>query len=133
MLRLVQCLHSIEMMRSQAKSNSEHLKLMCSVSMCQLILGSHAITMAPRRTSFNPKWKKDYSWIDSVSSDQFKAFCQFCNKPFSIAGKGEGCIKEHAATNKHIQAEKCVASSQSMIRFTIKGSFLFNVNNFYFT
>lgn len=86
--------------------------------------------MAPRKTSFNTSWKKKYPWIDSVSGDQFRAFCKICNKSFSVSGKGEGSIKEHADTNKHQQAEKDVAGSHSMTKY-VKSNLLFNENNFY--
>lgn len=74
--------------------------------------------MAPRFTSFNPNWKRNYLWIDAVSGDKYRAFCKYCKKSFSIAAKGEGCIKEHANTDKHKAAERDVASSHSMVRFT---------------
>lgn len=73
--------------------------------------------MAPRKTSFNIKWKNIYPWIDSVSDDNFKAFCKLCKKTFSISSKGEGCIKEHSEGAKHKDAAKSTTSSQSLHRF----------------
>lgn len=73
--------------------------------------------MAPRNTAFNPKWKKSYSWINSVDGDEFKAYCKLCKKVFSIAHKGEASIKEHAEGAKHKQFEKSTSSAQSLHHF----------------
>lgn len=53
--------------------------------------------MAPWRTVFNIKWKNVYPWLNSVPNDEFKAYCKLCKRIFSISGKGEGCVKEHAS------------------------------------
>lgn len=73
--------------------------------------------MAPRRTLFNIKWKDIYPWINSVPDEEYKAYCKHCKKVFSVAGKGEGCVKEHADTAKHKEAERAVAISHSMQHF----------------
>lgn len=75
--------------------------------------------MAPRQTSFNSKWLKIYSWINSVPDDSSKAYCKMCKSSFSIANKGEGNIKEHAERSKHKIAEKGVD------RFFRKSPFIF--------
>lgn len=73
--------------------------------------------MGPRKTTFNPKWKEIYPWILPAPKDNFAAYCKYCNKSFSIAGKGEGCVKEHAQTSKHKEAERAATSSKSLDRF----------------
>lgn len=73
--------------------------------------------MPARKTAFNPKWKEIYPWLNSVPDDNFKAYCKHCKQIFSVAGKGEGCIKEHAARSKHIDAVNAACTSHSMHRF----------------
>lgn len=63
------------------------------------------ILMAPRPTSFNPKWLSTYSWIESVPGDTSRAHCKLCNKKFLISGKGEASVKEHAQGAKHQNAK----------------------------
>lgn len=62
--------------------------------------------MAPRKTTFNSKWLKNYPWIQSVENDNSKAFCKLCKKVFSISTKGEASIKEHADGIKHKDAKR---------------------------
>ena len=73
--------------------------------------------MAPRKTSFNQKWKQSYPWINSVPKENFKAYCKLCQKIFSVAAKGEGCVTEHAESTKHKEAERAAGRSNSLNRF----------------
>lgn len=73
--------------------------------------------MAPRRTVFNIKWKNVYPWLNSVPNDEFKAYCKLCKRIFSISGKGEGCVKEHALGEAHRNAEGAVANTRSLHHF----------------
>lgn len=73
--------------------------------------------MAPRKTTFNIEWTKKYPWINSVPKDNFKAYCKLCKKIFQIAGKGEGCVKEHAEGENHKRNERAAASSHSLHQF----------------
>lgn len=80
--------------------------------------------MPARKSSFNPNWKVTYPWINPVPNDNFKAYCKHCQKIFSVAGKGEGCVKEHAESGKHKDAERAATGSHSMQRFFSR-TFLF--------
>lgn len=59
-----------------------------------------------------------------MPKDEFRAYCKLCNKIFSIARKGEGCVKEHALGDTHKNAEKAVANSQSLRHFFARMLFL---------
>lgn len=73
--------------------------------------------MGPRKTAFNSEWKNRYPWINSVPKDNYTAYCKLCKKIFSIAGKGEGSVKEHAEGDNHKKIERAAANSQNLRRF----------------
>lgn len=41
-----------------------------------------------------------------MPDDIYKAYCKLCNKIFSVAGKGEGCVKDHAEGDNHKRLER---------------------------
>lgn len=65
--------------------------------------------MSHKKTSFDSKWKTTYPWVNSVPKDNFSAYCKLCQKIFSLSGKGEDSLKEHAASVTH--------KSQSLSRY----------------
>lgn len=73
--------------------------------------------MPPRNTAFNPKWKEIYPWVNSVPKENYKAYCKLCKKIFSVAAKGEGCLKEHANSDKHKELDRSAVRSHSLDRY----------------
>lgn len=62
-----------------------------------------------------------------MPEDNFRAYCKLCKKIFSVAGKGEGCVKEHCESAKHKEAERAAVSSHSLNRFFFKFVLIFLV------
>ena len=84
--------------------------------------------MPDRKTIFNANWTDNRPWLEAVEKDNTKARCNLCNKTFSVAGKGIGCINEHGGSKMHQDAEKSAASSHSIQRFfSRKFAFIFCV------
>lgn len=73
--------------------------------------------MAPRKTTFNNEWLKKYPWLNSVPRDHSSAFCKLCKKIFSVSGKGEGSVKEHADGDTHRRNERAASTSHNLQRF----------------
>lgn len=76
--------------------------------------------MAKRPTRFNPDWKNEFSWVDSVPGDIYRAYCKLCKKSFSIAGQGYTKVKDHIKNLKHVESEKINKqrnSASSIARF----------------
>lgn len=76
--------------------------------------------MAKRLTRFNPDWKKEFSWLDSVTGDIHRAYCKLCKKSFPIAVQGYTKVKDHIKNVKHVQSaniNKQRNSASSIARF----------------
>lgn len=84
--------------------------------------------MPSRNTAFNPKWKESYPWVNSVPKENYKAYCKLCKKKFSVAAKGESCLKEHANSNKHKESDRSAVRSHSLDRF-FSSMYFFSFNS----
>lgn len=73
--------------------------------------------MANRKTSYNDNWNKTYSWISPVEKDKYSANCVLCKKSFSISGRGESAVKDHADTEIHKKNERAAVISKKVTSF----------------
>lgn len=62
--------------------------------------------MARRLTRFNPDWKIEFSWVDSVPGDVHRVYCKLCKKSFSIGVQGHNKLKDHVKSVQHVKSEK---------------------------
>ena len=56
--------------------------------------------------TYKQDWESQVSWINSVVSDQFSAFCTLCNKTFKIDNSGISLVNVHGKTKRHSEIEK---------------------------
>ena len=56
--------------------------------------------------TYKKDWESQVSWINSVVSDQFSAFCTLCNKTFKIDNSGISLVNVHGKTKRHSEIEK---------------------------
>jgi hypothetical protein len=73
--------------------------------------------MSSHETKFNHAWKKEFPFIDEVSSDVFKAKCKSCGAIFSVKHGGSNDIKQHIKTQEHTQSLQHVLQNQSIRAF----------------
>jgi len=78
------------------------------VSQCQL----SSLNM-PGNCAFNVKWLENdeyKQWI-VMGQSKFKAKCTLCRKEIDISNMGEGALKSHKKSNKHLDLETKMAGN----------------------
>jgi hypothetical protein len=54
--------------------------------------------MSSHGTKFDPKWQKEFPFIEELSQDANKTKCNTCGAIFSINHGGKNDIKQHCKT-----------------------------------
>ena len=58
-----------------------------------------------RKSRFQNHWmqRPDFvDWLRRDSKDVFRAYCNVCQQSFDVKNMGEGAVKSHAGSRKHI-------------------------------
>lgn len=70
-----------------------------------------------RKTSWNDKYKAEFTFLDKVKGDESKAYCNLCSTTFSIAYGGRSDIIDHNKSKRHQGSLNAASSSGKLTSF----------------
>lgn len=75
------------------------------------------IKKVKRMCTYREEWENDYKCIKKDPNNSFRAFCQICNKGFSVSHGGLNDVKRHVAGPDHQRGEKTIKKNQTLQYF----------------
>lgn len=75
-----------------------------------------------RLQKYRKEWEREYSWVECVRGNDFKANCTVCRRVFTIGHGGVCDLKQHASGESHKRNERArrTQADQVLSKFLVR-------------